>query len=185
MREIEIKVRVPDANTARQKLGLTGATAMFPRSFEDNRVFDDERLTFAKEQRLLRLRTTHGRHVLTYKHPPEHSEEGARYKVRLEHETEVADAEEADKIIRSLGFHQIWRYQKYRQTYELDGIHVELDELPFATFLELEGAPEEIDRVAKKLGFSAGDYMTETYRELQCEFVGSDEPGDLLFEEDS
>ncbi|MDQ7007382.1 MAG: class IV adenylate cyclase [Acidobacteriota bacterium] len=182
MREIEIKIEVDCADRAREKLGRAGATALVPRSFEDNRVYDDEHLSFARGRRLLRLRSTQGRHLLTFKHPPEHSEEGARYKVRVEHQCEVSDAEEMEKILLALGYHQTWRYQKYRQSYELDGVHVEIDELPFATFIELEGPPEGIDSAARKLGYGPADYSTATYRELFCRQVGSDEPGDMLFD---
>ena len=182
MREIEIKIQVDSADGARERLGMAGATALFPRSFEDNRVYDDEQLSFARCQRLLRLRSTQGRHLLTFKHPPEHGAQGTRYKVRVEHQCEVSDADEMEKILIALGYHQTWRYQKYRQSYELGGVHVEIDELPFATFIELEGPPAEIDAAARKLGYGPQDYSTATYRELFCRLKGSDEPGDMLFE---
>ncbi len=182
MREIEIKLPFADANEARRRLGLAGAVAKFPRGFEDNRVYDNAERSFSRDWRLLRLRSTRGRHILTYKHPPERSEEGTRYKVRMEHETEIANLEGIQEILRAIGYEEIWRYQKQRQRYELDGVILELDEMPFGVYLELEGAPADIDRVAAALSFSRDDYIQATYRELYCAKTGSDDPGDLLFE---
>jgi len=37
---------------------------------------------------------------------------------------------------------------------------------PIGTFLELEGTPSSIDRVARLLGYSHSDYITQTYGAL-------------------
>ncbi len=183
MREIEIKIRFECADTVRQRLGLLGAVAAYPRSFEDNRIYDDAERSFSKGHRLLRLRSTRGRHVLTFKHPPEHSEEGARYKVRIEHETELTDIAAAASILDALGYTEVWRYQKYRQRYDLDGITIELDEMPFGVFVEIEGAPEAIDKAARALGCTPDDYLRDTYHALFAAHTGVEEPGDLVFED--
>ena len=47
-----------------------------------------------------------------------------------------------------------FRYEKYRTTFRLPGLHLDLDETPVGVFLELEGAPRAIDRAARSLGFS-------------------------------
>ena len=41
-----------------------------------------------------------------------------------------------------------------------------LDETPIGNFLEIEGRPKWIDRTARVLGFSAGDYITTSYGSL-------------------
>ena len=156
-----------------------------PRSLADKRVVHDAQGPFAAASPLLAVRPHPAPPALTYKHPPEHSEEGARYKVRVEHETEVLEAEETVRILTALGFHQVWRYQKHRQSYQLGDVRVELDELPFATFIEFEGEPAAIDAAARRLGFGADDYITATYRDLFCELRGSNDPGDMLFEDES
>ncbi len=183
MRETEVKIRVPDANGARALLGRTGAVARTPRYFEDNRVYDDGERSLAATRRLLRLRAVGARHVLTYKEPIADDPGDGRYKVRLERETHVSDPAELDAILHALGYSVVYRYQKYRQKYQLRGRSIELDETPIGTFLEIEGTPEQIDQAALALGFSSSDYVTRTYRALHIEHAGSDDPGDLVFRE--
>ncbi len=183
MREIEVKISVADADSARALLGRTGAVAQTPRYFEDNRVYDDADRSLASSRRLLRLRAVGSRHVLTYKEPIAGDPEDGRYKIRLERETRVSDPAEFDAILHALGFDVVYRYQKYRQRYLLHGQTVELDETPIGTYLELEGTPEQIDTTARALGFSTSDYVTRTYRSLHVEHAGREDPGDLVFEE--
>ncbi|RMG47597.1 MAG: CYTH domain-containing protein [Acidobacteria bacterium] len=183
MREIEVKVEVRDADAARARLGAAGAVARTPRYFEDNRVYDDESRSLERSGRLLRLRSIGNRHILTLKETPDPEEGAERYKVRLEHETTVGDPHEADRILRSLGFLVAYRYQKYRQSYRLGEVTVELDETPLGVFLELEGQPVDIDAAAERLGFGPSDYITKTYRMLHRERSRSETPGDLVFED--
>lgn len=183
MQEIEIKIAIEDANWAREKLGRLGAVARFPRSFEDNLIYDDPERSLDQTGRLLRLRSSRGRHLLTFKYPTEQHADGRRYKVRREHQTEVSDPAETDQLLEGLGYERVYRYQKFRQHYQLADIVVVIDEVPFGVFLELEGPPEGIDRAARGLGFGPETYITETYYELHCRKVGREPPGDLLFHE--
>ncbi len=108
-----------------------------------------------------------------------------RHKVRAEHETNVGDAREAERILRGIDLKPAWRYQKYRTEFELEGLHVCLDETPLGCFVELEGEPEAIDRVAAALGFSADAYIRDSYRDLEEKRAAAlgREPGDLICEE--
>ena len=45
-------------------------------------------------------------------------------------------------------------------------LKIELDETPIGAFLELEGSPSSIDRVARLLGYTHSDYITQTYGAL-------------------
>jgi adenylate cyclase class 2 len=100
---------------------------------------------------------------LTFKSkaPGEH-----RHKVYVEHETRVHDGDAMQRILRALGYSPWYRYQKYRSTYRVDGIEIAVDETPIGCFVELEGEPDAIDRVAERLGFSTADYVRATYHEL-------------------
>jgi adenylate cyclase, class 2 len=44
-----------------------------------------------------------------------------------------------------------------------------VDETPIGVFLELEGLPRWVDRIARVLGFSAADYITLSYGRLYIE----------------
>jgi adenylate cyclase, class 2 len=181
MHEIEVKLPVGTPDDARVRLGRAGAVPRTPRLFEDNRLYDDASGTLRAKQQVLRLRSTDGTHKVTFKAPLADGADEGRYKIRVEHETTVGDAGAFDELLRGLGYAPVWRYQKYRQSYTLGPTLAELDETPIGVFIEIEGAPGEIDRAAAKLGFSPGDYVTKTYRQLQEEHTGSSDPGDLVF----
>ena len=183
MKEIEVKLAIDDADEARRRLGEAGAVALAVRSFEDNRLYDDARRSLKEAGRLLRIRLVSGRAVLTFKAKSAEPAADARYKIRDEYETEVADAAELDRVLRALGYEPAYRYQKYRQPYRLGGVEVLLDETPVGNFLELEGPPEAIDAAALALGFAPADYDTRTYRELHQARTGREEPGDMVFPE--
>jgi hypothetical protein len=63
------------------------------------------------------------------------------------------------------------------------GLEIDLDETPIGTFVELEGPPRAIDRVAKELGYSKPDYIVTNYLVLyreECRRKGQ-KPGDMVF----
>jgi adenylate cyclase class 2 len=127
-------------------------------------LFDLAERPLTKSGRLLRLREFDGAAMLTFKAPvlDEH-----RHKVRIEHETAVADPEALRSILRALGFEVVYRYRKYRAIYALEAVIAALDETSLGTFVELEGAPDDVDRAAAALGAVPSDFIKATYRELQ------------------
>jgi adenylate cyclase class 2 len=179
--EIEIKLPFDSPSAASEKLSRLGAEKRTPRLFEDNIVFDRDDLSLKRADTVLRLRTKGERHVLTLKTPVEGEH---RHRVRNEDETDVTDFEATARLLKRLGFAPRWRYQKYRTVYALDDLSICVDETPLGCFVELEGPPEQIDRVAGDLGFVPEQHMRESYRELHerdAERRGVP-PGDLLLE---
>ena len=87
--------------------------------------------------------------------------------MKIEYETAVADPEALRSVLLGLGFEVLYRYQKYRATYRLEAVEAAVDETPLGTFVELEGAPNDVDRAAAALGVAPPDYIRATYRELQ------------------
>jgi adenylate cyclase class 2 len=175
--EVEIKLRFPTAAEALRRLRDAGAVLREPRVFEDNAVWDRASDPLAASGRLLRVRRAGRRAILTYKRQVEGDR---RHKVMEEHETEVSDADALEDLLRGLGFAPAYRYQKYRTDLALDGVSVSVDETPLGCFVELEGEPDAIDRLAGRLGFEPDRYVRATYRELQREADPRGEPGDLL-----
>jgi adenylate cyclase class 2 len=162
-REVEIKLPFASADAARERITGLDAQERTPRQFEDNIVLDRDDLALKRGGMVLRLRTKGGHAVLTLKSPVsgEH-----RHKVRHEDETEVADPDAIARLFRRLGYTPYWRYQKYRTVYTLDELVICLDETPLGCFVELEGPPDQIDRAARRLGFTAEQYVRDTYRTL-------------------
>jgi adenylate cyclase class 2 len=180
-REIEVKLRFDSPENATTRLRSLGAVESTPRLFEDNILFDRARDPLHRARQALRLRRVGDRAVITYKGPVEGEH---RYKVRVEHETDVADGDAAERILLSLGFEPHWRYQKYRTEFDFGKLRICLDETPLGCFVELEGPPDEIDGAAEKLGFGVDDYVTASYRKLLELEAGRQgrRPWDLVFD---
>jgi predicted adenylyl cyclase CyaB len=167
-REIEIKLRVPDAAHARRKIRQAGFRISPPRVFESNLIYDTPELALRRTGTLLRIRKAGRIFKLTYKGP----DAGRRHKSREELEIEISNGKLLMAILERLGFAQVFRYEKFRTEFEQPGARgtVTLDETPIGFFLELEGAPRWIDRTARLLGFAANDYILASYGGLYLEF---------------
>jgi len=109
-----------------------------------------------------------------------------KYKIREEIECRIENAGRLEGLFERLGLRPWFRYEKYRTKYRLRrfaGLHVDLDETPIGTFLELEGAKRAIDGAAHALGYGEKDYIAASYLELyfgNCERRGV-KPGDMVF----
>jgi len=182
-RETEVKVRVADADEVSRRLEALGADLVAGRTFEDNRLLDLDDGALARGGRMLRLREAGGRAILTGKGPVPGDASTARYKVRVEEETEIGDAAGMVRALAAAGFRVRWRYQKYRRTYRLHGAIVVVDEIPHGTWVEIEGEPAAIEAVAARLGLPPSSFDPATYREIHersCREAGLP-VGDMVF----
>ena len=172
VREIEIKLRVRDVPALIANIRRLGASCA-GRVFEQNMLYDTPGEDFRRSGRLLRVRVETpapsrlirgGRRktVVTSKSPAPRSAH-SRYKEKLERELPLQSPRRWPAMLRSIGFRPGFYYEKYRTTFRLPGLHLELDETPVGSFLELEGPPQAIDRAARALGFSPRDYIRATY----------------------
>ncbi len=167
--EIEVKLKLSLPALEQAGIGLTLHT---PRHFEDNWLLDTTTQQLATKRSVLRVRSANGQGVLTYKEKAGDDAPSSQFKLRIELETEIADAAEALAIFDRLGFHRFFRYQKYRAVYEANlpsgkSLHVMADETPLGDFLELEGAEEAIAEAVNLLGLTPADYILESYIALQ------------------
>jgi adenylate cyclase, class 2 len=174
-RETEIKLRVTDLPSLVHKLKRLGAK-QHGRVLEQNTLYDTPAADFRGRGRLLRLRIETParskfapggaqRAILTSKAPVP-AQGRSRYKEKLEREVAVQSPERWPMALRSIGLRPSFRYEKYRTTFRLPGLHLDLDETPVGVFLELEGSPRAIDRVARALGFAPSSYLNATYWDL-------------------
>ncbi len=178
--EIEVKLRAGDLRGLETRLSSMGAMLLHPREFEDNRLYDFPGMTLQQSGAMLRVRTHARGGVLTHKEKGRIMD-GA--KVRDEIEVEVADAGTLSAILEKLGLVPCFRYQKYRTTYQYQDLLLTLDETPIGIFFELEGPKATINDLARKLGYSPADYITETYRDLFLSVrKEAGEGQDMLFE---
>ncbi|MGA8873669.1 MAG: class IV adenylate cyclase [Candidatus Acidiferrales bacterium] len=175
-REIEVKLRVTDLPALVRSLKRLGAK-LHGRVLEQNTLYDTPSADLRSRGRLLRLRIETPAPskllpggarcaILTSKAPVPESSRRSRYKERLEREVAVESPTRWPSALRAIGLRPSFRYEKYRTTFRLPDLHLDLDETPIGTFLELEGSPHAIDRVARALGCAPGEYIQGTYWDL-------------------
>lgn len=151
------------------------------RVLEQNTLFDTPDSGFWRHGRLLRLRmqspapgngSRGGRRtsILTSKSLPSSrrltSPKKMPYKERMETELAVGKPGLWSRVLKDLGFRAGFRYEKYRTSFRLRGLHLDLDETPVGIFLELEGSPAAIRQAARALGYAPKDYIRATYWDL-------------------
>jgi adenylate cyclase, class 2 len=180
--EIEIKLRLPDKlGKIRNILRKQGFRIAKRRSLETNVLFDNLKHALGKSGKLIRIRRVVGHGLLTFKGPALKG----KHKKREEIELDLADPDRLEVILDQIGFHPVFRYEKYRTEYALPASTgmVMLDETPIGNFLEIEGSASWIDRTSKLLGFKHADYLKASYGSLYrtyCREKGK-RPKDMLF----
>ena len=175
--ETEIKLPVEDdgLKKIRRSLKRLGFRLSRRRVHEDNYLFDFADRRLRRRGRLLRLRFVGGKSLLTFKGPAGKGPAGGKgpYKTRTELEFAVRDGKAFRQVIEIIGLNVSFRYEKYRTTFSEEGSGKRhsgavavLDETPIGNFLELEGPPRWIDRVAQGLGYRKKDYISASYATL-------------------
>jgi predicted adenylyl cyclase CyaB len=159
--EIEQKYRLKDPARIRTILKKIGATRLGS-GVEANEFYD--RNSFFRKQRFaLRLRRFgRGPATLTLKGP----RIKARFTKRVEIETPV-DFAAARAFLNLLGCRVLRRYSKKRELYKLGKTIVTVDFLKkFGWFLEIEGRPQSIKMIGKKLGLRDKDREERSYLQM-------------------
>src|SRR5882762_7714567 len=160
--EIEIKLRLPDRlGKIRRILREQGFRIVERRSLETNVLFDNIKHPLRKHGKRIRIRRVGRCSLLTFKGPSMRS----KHKKREEIEIEFPEPDRLQEIFDKIGFHPVFRYEKYRTEYSARSSAgtIMLDETPIGNFLEIEGSPSWIDRTSKLLGFKHADYIKASY----------------------
>jgi adenylate cyclase class 2 len=180
-REVEVKIAVPGAAAARKLIRQAGFGIYVARVFEANVLYDMPDLRLRNQGKLVRLREAGKSFTLTYKGLAEDT----RHKVREEVETKLEKPDAIRRVFEELGLKPVFRYEKYRTEFSSDDAKgvITLDETPIGIFLEIEGPPRWIDRTAKQLGFTADDYIIESYGALYQKYCAECgiTPSDMVF----
>ncbi|HEY8739711.1 MAG TPA: class IV adenylate cyclase [Candidatus Dormibacteraeota bacterium] len=175
--EVELKYIGADLAEVRRRLETAGARLAGPRELETNAVFDDQEQSLTTSAKLLRLRNGA---ELTVKLPVE----DAKFKARREI-TVNATGGSVEELLAGLGFKPTWKYEKYREGWDLDGMFVTLDEMPFVgPVVEIEGHRDRIDATASMLGLETLPTSRDSYRALYDDYARNQglAPGDMTFE---
>lgn len=162
--ETELKFVVDDVNAFRVTVERVGLTLKTPRTFESNTLFDTPDRQLRAKRQILRIREYGSKHVLTHKRVAESNPDDARYKTRIETETEVEDPAALAETFCQLGYCPAFRYEKYRTEWDAEeGGHLVLDETPIGVWAELEGDPAWIETMLTRLGVASHQRTVESY----------------------
>jgi adenylate cyclase class 2 len=163
MIEIEVKLKVLDLKTTRQKLLELGCQIVRDFYREWNALYDFPDGRLARQQEALRLRLAGQKAFITYKGPPQKSRS---FKIREEFESEIKSIKDFKKILKKLGLRPVFEYRKKRMLARFDRVRITLDESEVGCFLELEGKRSDIVRLAEKLGYSRRDFIKSDYVQM-------------------
>ncbi|HSB03475.1 MAG TPA: class IV adenylate cyclase [Anaerolineales bacterium] len=179
--EIEVKFYVQDLRRVEARLRGLEAQLVQPRILETNIRFDLPDTSLRSEGRVLRLRQDTAAR-LTYKSGSK-KEQGILS--REEIEFVVDDFEKAKQFLEALGYQKLIYYEKYRTTYELNETLIMLDELPYGSFIEIEGENDRsIRAVADQLNLNWEAAVATSYVvlfERVCKAIRLDSCEDLSF----
>jgi adenylate cyclase class 2 len=161
--EIEIKFYINNLPGVQARLEHLGAQLVQPRTHEVNLRFDTPGRTLSRAFQVLRLRQDTAARM-TFK-GPSRDQDGVR--VRTELEFVVDDFETAKAFLEALGYQVILLYEKYRTVFDIEGVHVTLDEMPYGSFVELEGPnAKALQSVNSKLGLRWSTGVPASYTVL-------------------
>ncbi len=162
--EIEAKFHVQNLRKIELRLLELKAQLIQPRVHEVNLRFDRSDGELRNSFRVLRLRQDDIARF-TFKGPS--VEETGGILSRQEIEFEVGDFDSAKQFLEAIGFQVVVFYEKFRTTYELNNTHIMLDELPYGSFIEIEGENmESIRSIADLLGLNWDAMVKAGYHAL-------------------
>jgi predicted adenylyl cyclase CyaB len=182
--EIEVKLKVDDHTTVRERLRALGAMA-HGRVKEINIFFDWPDRSLRGKDTGLRVRfsqqegETTPQALLTVKGPA--ATTGLRS--REAYDVTLTPHDQIVPLLKMLGFEQVLLFEKQRESWELEGCHVELDTLPhFGAFVEVEGPTEEIvQAVQEKLRLGSKAPERKSYSRMLGELVEKKSVRELRF----
>ena len=162
--EIEAKFHVQNLRKIELRLLELKAQLIQPRVHEVNLRIDMPDGELRNSFRVLRLRQDDIARF-TFKGPS--VEETGGILSRQEIEFEVGDFDSAKHFLEAIGFQVVVFYEKFRTTYELNNTHIMLDELPYGSFIEIEGQNvETIHSIANLLGLNWDAMVKAGYHAL-------------------
>lgn len=160
--EREVKLRFDDPQEARRAILAAGATPLRGRRLQEDALLDTDDEQLRNTRCALRIRTEHGKSLMTFKGPVQ----PGSMKVREEHETVVGDGEVLLRVFEELGLHVWFRYQKYREEFSAEDVVIAVDETPVGTYVEIEGGEQAILSMTEALGRTPSDFILDSYRGL-------------------
>lgn len=161
--EIEVKFHIKNIDILREALLNIGASEN-KRTFEKNYRYDNTNNDLIKNKSILRLRE-YDNNTLTFKSRPTDAKD-KNFKIHRELEVEVSNFSTMNLILESLGFRRKQIYEKWRTIFIHEDTVFCIDEMPFGTFLEIEGNKNNIVEMSKRLSLNWDQRILISYLEI-------------------
>lgn len=147
--EIETRFLEINKDELVKKLVLLGALDEGEEKLEET-IFHAADGSWMGKHKFARLRKTKDKIKLTYKENVEQTVNSAR-----EIEFEVSDLDKCSKFLEKVGLKEMRKLEKYRHTFKLDDVIVDIDRRPkISAYMEIEGPSiESLKNFCDKLGF--------------------------------
>jgi adenylate cyclase class 2 len=158
--EIEAKFYIKDLDAFREHLLTHNAERVSERVLERNWRFDTPQRDLTTKGEVLRIREDQ-RVRLTYKRPIIGTLQ------RREIELEINNFTEMKALLEALGYEVFFIYEKYRETFRIGEVEIVLDEVPYGSFIEIEGPSiDAIREIAKQIHIAWNRSVSSTYLSL-------------------
>ncbi|MFA7717542.1 MAG: class IV adenylate cyclase [Candidatus Absconditabacterales bacterium] len=172
MKKVEVKAKVADVETLKDRLVLLGF--FFSQAlFQQDRLYlpNDTLFSEIKEGTvILRLRNSNGRQTLKLK------KIGETFLDTIEREIVIDDPDQAAEMLKYIGYYQVLDMARVRQKSSYNGLTISLDQVEeLGSFIKVEKMveDEDIQQVQDKLfaflerfGISKEDQVTQQYGTL-------------------
>lgn len=171
--ELELKAVVPDPAALRRALLGAGARETFRGMLRDRRL--DRGGELEGRDQVLRVRRwlpAQGgeRAEIGWKGPVSVSAEG--YKCREELELRTSDGDAALRLLEALGYGVAHAIDRFVEVYHLDGTIVRLEWYPrMDVLVEIEGAPEGIERLIAITGLPRGSCLPDALTQFAARYA--------------
>jgi adenylate cyclase class IV len=173
MREVELKgvlERDEEVARARASLEAAGARKVYEGRLEDRR-YDTADRALSLRDHVLRLRVYRSATVqasLDHKGPTGYAD---GYKVREEHTVQVGDPVQMAALLEALGYVVTREIDREIAQFEFAGATVRFERYPrMDTLVEVEGAPDAIERAIQALGVSRALFTAERLPDFTLRF---------------
>src|SRR3989338_9880206 len=154
-KEIEIKLKIEDINTIREKIISLGAVFIGKEKQVDEH-FDFENNTLKEQHKTVRIRNKKifcfkkGQHIKNNK------------KIHDEYEFQIDNYDPFILFLSEIGIKRTYIKEKIRESFKIEMTNtllIEIDILPFGNFIEIEGEDKDIDLCAEKLSFKKKNFI--------------------------
>jgi adenylate cyclase, class 2 len=175
MKEVEVKAKIDNFDSAKEKLVSLGCELSEP-LIQDDKIYLQNGLDLGDTRKglvAMRIRNQNGKSIFNMKIQLENDLDNT------EHETEVADPDELHEMLLNLDYYIASHVNKKRVKCNYDGMEICLDEVrDLGTFIEAEKLTKDEDSVKiqnelfeflKSLGVKETDRVTKGYDVLMYE----------------